>query len=76
MWGRGIGRHKTKLAKFLSKHNYSIQEFSKISKVNRNTLGQLCNDKDYIPSPNTMQKIMKVVRMHETNKKITHFWDI
>ena len=56
MWGRGIGRHKTKLAKFLAKYEYSIQEFSKISKVNRNTLGQLCNDKDYIPSPNTMQK--------------------
>ena len=76
MWGRGIGRHKTKLAKFLAKYDYSIQEFSKISKVNRNTLGQLCNDKDYIPSPNTMQKIMKIVRMHEKNKKITHFWDM
>lgn len=74
VWGRGIGRHKTKLAKFLASYDYSIQEFSKVSKVNRNTVGQLCNDKDYIPSPTTMQKIMKVVRKHEPRKQITDFW--
>ncbi|MFU1903839.1 helix-turn-helix domain-containing protein [Bacillus thuringiensis] len=76
VWGRGIGRHRTKLAKFLASYNYSIQDFSKASKVNRNTLGQLCNDKDYVPSPNTMQKIMKIVRKHDSRKQVTDFWHI
>lgn len=42
MWGRGIGRHRTKLAKFLASYDYSIQDFSKASKVNRNTLCTNC----------------------------------
>ncbi|MFA2694506.1 hypothetical protein [Bacillus mycoides] len=47
-----------------------------MSKVNRNTLGQLCNDKDYLPSPTTMQKVMKVVRKHEPRKQVTDFWSM
>ncbi|WP_028401925.1 helix-turn-helix domain-containing protein [Ectobacillus panaciterrae] len=76
MWGLGIGKHSTKLAKFIAKYGYSIQEFSKISKVNRNTLGKLCSDKHYIPSPNTMQKIIRIIRKHEPNSQVTDFWSI
>lgn len=74
MWG--LGKPRSKLGKFLDKHGYTIQDLSKVSKVNRNTLGKACSDKDYIPSPKTMQRILKAIRRIDPSVKMSDFWDM
>lgn len=76
MYGKGLGNWNTKFADFLRKYNYSISRFAKESKVSRNTIGKLCSDRNYIPSPIIQKKVMEVVRKHEPNKQITDFWKI
>lgn len=74
MWG--IGKPRSKLGKFIDMYGYTIQELSEASKVNRNTVGKICSDKSYIPSQKTMQKILKVIRKIEPDKKMSDFWDM
>ncbi|OHX43439.1 helix-turn-helix domain-containing protein [Cytobacillus oceanisediminis] len=74
MWG--LGKPQSKLGKFISKHGYTIQDLSEASKVNRNTLGKVCSDKNYIPSQKTMQKILKAIRKLDPNAKMSDFWDM
>lgn len=72
----GLGKKRSKLGKFFDKHSISTVELSKESKVNRKTLGEACNDDEFIPSPGVMRKILKVVRKIDPDKKMSDFWDM
>jgi transcriptional regulator with XRE-family HTH domain len=74
MWG--LGKPRSKLGRFIDKHGYSIQDLSKASKVNRNTLGKVCSDKEYIPSPAVMKKILNAIRKIDPSAKMNDFWDM
>ncbi|HWO77767.1 MAG TPA: helix-turn-helix transcriptional regulator [Bacillus sp. (in: firmicutes)] len=74
MWG--IGKKRSKLGKFIDKHGYSQEDLREASKVSRNTISKVCNDPDYIPSPNVMKKILKAIRTIKPNAKINDFWDM
>ncbi|WP_028394074.1 helix-turn-helix domain-containing protein [Bacillus cihuensis] len=74
MWG--LGKPQSKVGKFIAKHGYSIQELSKVSKVNRNTVGKICSDSTYLPTANTIKKIMKAIRQLDPNAKTEDFFDI
>jgi transcriptional regulator with XRE-family HTH domain len=76
MFGWGTGKPKSRLGKWLAKNGYTIQDLSDVSKVNRNTLGKACSDKNYIPSPQTMKKILKAIRQIDPNAKYDDFWDM
>ena len=72
----GLGKKRSKLGKWIDKHSVSTVEFSKASGVNRKTLGEACNDDDFIPSPGVMKKILKIIRKIEPDKKMSDFWDM
>lgn len=74
MWG--VGKPKSKLGKFISKNGYTVQDLSKASKVNRNTVGKLCSDSDYLPSGATIKKIMKAIKEIDPKKKAGDFFDM
>jgi predicted transcriptional regulator len=74
MWG--LGKPRSKIGKFIDKHGYTIQDLSKASKVNRNTLGKVYSDKNYIPSPKTMKKLLEAIRKIDPNAKVSDFWDM
>lgn len=72
----GLGKPLTKYGKFIYKHGYNIQEVSKASKVNRTTVGKACTDKDYLPSSQTMRKLLKVARKMDPDVDVSDFWRI
>jgi predicted transcriptional regulator len=74
MWG--IGKPRTKLGKWLDKRSIEQQELEKVSKVSRKTITKACNDKDYIPGPGVMKKILKAIRQIDPNAKMNDFWDM
>ena len=74
MWG--LGKRRSKLGKFIDKHGYTVQELSKASKVNRNTVGKLCSDPDYLPTTSTIKKIMNAIRQIDPSAKTNDFFDI
>lgn len=72
MWG--LGRPQSKVGKFFAKHGYNIQEISKASKVNRNTVGKICSDPDFEPTAKTIKKIMGVIRELKPDAKVDDFF--
>jgi len=74
MWG--LGKPQSKLGKFIAKNGYSIQDLSKASKVNRNTVGKICSDPNYLPSAQTIKKIMAAIRKLDPGAKMSDFWDM
>jgi len=74
MWG--LGKRRSKLGKFIDKHGYTVQELSHESKVNRNTLGKICSDPTYLPTANTIKKIMKAIRKIDSKAKVDDFFDM
>jgi transcriptional regulator with XRE-family HTH domain len=74
MWG--IGKPRSKLGKWLDKHGLEQKELTKVSKVNKNTVSKACNEKDYIPSQKTIQKLLKAIRKVDPNVKMSDFWDM
>lgn len=76
MYGKGLGNWNTKFADFLRKYEYSISKFADESNVNRMTIGKLCSNKEYIPSPIIQKKVMEVVRKHDPDKQVIDFWEI
>jgi predicted transcriptional regulator len=74
MWG--IGKPRSKVGKFIQKHGYTVQDLSKESKVNRNTIGKVCSDSNYMPTATTIKKIMKAIRKIDPNAKAGDFFDL
>jgi predicted transcriptional regulator len=74
MWG--LGKPRSKLGKYIASMGISVSELSKESKVNRNTLGKACADQDYIPSGNSIQKIIRALRKIDPSISANKFWDI
>lgn len=74
MWG--LGKSRSKLGKLINKHGYSVQDLSKASKVNRNTIGKICSDSKYLPTASTIKKIMQAIRKIDPNAKVDDFFDM
>lgn len=72
----GFKKSRSKFGQWLDRQGVEQEEFSKKSKVSRNTVSKLCNDKEYIPSPKVMKKIMTSVRKIDSSKKMEDFFDI
>lgn len=74
MWG--LGKKRTKLGKFLDKHNIEQEWLVRKSGLGRNTIGELANNFDRSPTQKTMQKILKTLREVDPRIKADDFWDM
>lgn len=72
----GFKKPRSKFGRWLNRQGIEQEEFSKDSKVSRNTISKLCNDKEYIPSPKVIKKIINAVRKVDSNKTMDDFFDI
>lgn len=70
------GKQRTKLGKFIDSHGYNQSDFEKVAKLSRPTVSKACNDKEYIPSPTVMKKILNAIRQVKPNAKSSDFWDM
>jgi DNA-binding XRE family transcriptional regulator len=71
----GLGKSRTKLGVFLDQIGKSQEWLIKNSGVNKNTITQLCNNKDYVPSGNTKFKILTALRKIDPNIEPYDFWN-
>jgi predicted transcriptional regulator len=67
---------RSKFGRWLDQEGIAQVDFAERSKVSRNTIWRICNNRDYIPSPVVMKKIMSTVRRMDKNKSIQDFFDI
>ncbi|MET1123047.1 helix-turn-helix domain-containing protein (plasmid) [Priestia megaterium] len=67
---------RSKFGKWLDSEGIQQTDFATKSKVSRNTVWKLCNDKNYIPSAYILKKIMNAVRKVDNNKHPKDFFDI
>lgn len=74
MWG--IGKKRSKLGKWLDRNGFTQEELTKASKVSRNTVSRLCKDPDYLPTANTIKKIMNAIKKIDPSAKTDDFFDI
>lgn len=74
MWG--LGKNRSKLGKWLDRRSIEQRDLEKASKVSKTTVSKACNDKEYIPSPGVMKKLLKAIREIDPNVKMDDFWDI
>lgn len=72
MWG--LGKNRSRLGKWLDQHGYTQEDLVRESKVNRNTVSQLCSDDHYVPSGRTMQKVIKALREVDPTVRADQFW--
>ncbi|PDZ42370.1 helix-turn-helix domain-containing protein [Bacillus wiedmannii] len=70
------GKQRTKLGRFIDSHGYNQIDLEKEAKLSRPTVTKACNDKEYIPSPTVMKKILKAVRQIKPKAKSQDFWDM
>ncbi|WP_034670961.1 helix-turn-helix domain-containing protein [Ectobacillus panaciterrae] len=66
---------RTKLKKWLDRHGIEQQELAKAAKVSTNTITRACRDISYIPKPEIMKKILRIVRKKDPYMKVTDLWD-
>lgn len=70
------GKQRTKLGRWLDRNGLNQNDLEKTAKLSRPTVSKACNDKEYIPSPTVMKKILKSIRHVKPNAKSTDFWDM
>jgi transcriptional regulator with XRE-family HTH domain len=74
MWG--LGKKRSPLGKWLDSRGYTQEDLVRVSRVNRNTISKACSDPEYIPSGNTIQKIIKALREVDPTISANKFWDM
>ncbi|AEA14340.1 MULTISPECIES: hypothetical protein [Bacillus] len=74
MWG--LGKKRTKLGKFLDKHEIEQEWLIRKSDLGRNTIGELANNPNRYPTQKTMKKILKVLREFDPKIRADDFWDM
>lgn len=70
------GKQRTKLGVFLDRNGFTQNDLEKVAKLSRPTVSKACNDKEYIPSPTVMKKILQAIRKINPHVKSTDFWDM
>lgn len=72
----GWKKQRSKFGRWLDIQGVEQEEFVKKSKVSRNTISKLCNDREYIPSPKVMKKVLDVIKKTDPGAKPQDFFDI
>lgn len=72
----GLGKKRSKLGKFLDKHNLDQEWLVRKSGLGRNTIGDLANGSKRSPTTRTIQKILKALREVDPNVRADDFFDL
>jgi len=67
---------RSKFGKWLDREGITQVDFAEKCKVSSRTIWKLCNDKEYIPSPVILKKVMNYVRRLDGSKRADDFFDI
>lgn len=73
----GLGKPRSKIGKFLDRHDISQQELVDESKVNKATISRVCQGDAFEPSMKNGRKIIKALRKL-TGEQVDHddFWSM
>lgn len=72
----GIGKQRSKVGKFIDSHGYTQEDLMRVSRISRNTVSAICSNPEYIPSTQSLRKLMPALRKLDPNVKVTDFYDI
>jgi transcriptional regulator with XRE-family HTH domain len=72
----GLGKKRTPIGKWIDRNQWSQEKLREKSRVSRDTISRMCNDKNYIPGPTVKKKILDTIRKVEPNIKSSDFWDM
>ncbi|MGG4392114.1 transcriptional regulator [Priestia megaterium] len=67
---------RSKLGRFLEKHGYNRTQLGEMANLNRSTVTRLYNDSSYMPSGNTISKVMKALKRLDPSLKAEDFFDV
>lgn len=71
----GLGKSRSALGKYLDKKKLSQLWLSAESKVNRNTISELCDgSKELEPTEKTITRIISALRKHGHDVRADDFW--
>lgn len=71
----GLGKSRSTLGKYLDKKRLSQLWLAAESKVNRNTISELCDgSKGLEPTEKTMTRIISALRKHGHDVRTDDFW--
>ncbi len=71
----GLGKPRTRLGRFLDDEDISQEEIISLTGISKNTVTQICNEKDYRPQENTMKKVIKALKREGFDVEMDDFWD-
>lgn len=75
-FGFGSGKKRSKVGKLIDRHGYTQEQLREESGVSRNTISRVCNESDYVPSPNVLKKLMKAIRKIDPGAKADDYFDL
>ena len=71
----GLGKKRSKFGEYLDRRNITQLWLSKESKVNRNTISELCDgSKKLEPNEKTITRIVSALRKHGHDVRAEDFW--
>jgi hypothetical protein len=71
----GLGKPRTEFGYFIDRIGKDQKWLEEITGLHRNTVGRLCNDKDYSPYMDTRVTVIRALRREGYNKTMDDFWD-
>jgi putative transcriptional regulator len=73
----GLGKPRSKLGRYIDKHEITQVDLSKKSGVSRTTIGNLCSNDGFEPNMRTAKKIVRALR-ELTGKNVDYddFWSM
>lgn len=72
----GLGKKRTKLGKWLDRRGITQEWLREETKLSKNTISDLTNNSDRLPTQRTMIKILKALRGIDPNVKSDDFWSM
>ena len=71
----GLGKKRSKFGEYLDRRNITQLWLSNESKVNRNTISELCDgSKKLEPNEKTITRIVSALRKHGHDVRAEDFW--
>ncbi|MCV9884688.1 helix-turn-helix transcriptional regulator [Metabacillus halosaccharovorans] len=72
----GLGKPRSKFGKWVDKMGLTQNDIAKSAKVGRQTVSNICSDKNYVPKISTWTKIEKALKSLGYKVKRDDFFDM
>lgn len=71
-----IFKPRSKLGKWMDARGMKQDWLMKTAGINKNTASSLCNDSNYNPTLQTIQKTIKALQEVDSSVRASQFWDL